>query len=113
MVSSLCADPDSDRPVTHGAPIVFFSFQPCGERGRFGFFSGSRFAVYDSRRVVGLCGCPFFNRLVCGAVAHTTTRSGYVIVSWPSLCILTRGITPTCLLYTSDAADERSSVDLG
>ena len=30
-----------------------------------------------------------------------------------SLSIMVNGVYQTCLLYTSDAADERSSVDLG
>ena len=37
------------------------------------------------------------------------------VILWPdvSLLIYTRLRCITCLLYTSDAADERSSVDLG
>src|SRR5678816_4127687 len=35
-----------------------------------------------------------------------------VLAEWaPALCVI--GLPAACLLYTSDAADERSSVDLG
>ena len=34
-------------------------------------------------------------------------------VTWPPICALTRAVEKDCLLYTSDAADEEDSIELG
>src|SRR5678815_1883446 len=46
------------------------------------------------------------------ALANNTTAAGNTAVGYNAL-VLNTGASNTCLLYTSDAADERSSVDLG
>ena len=98
MVSSVCADPDPDRPLAHGTAIVFFPLQPSGEGGRFGFFPAPCTALHDPRKLAGLCGYPFLNQLVSWAALHATACRRHVVVSWPSLCIVAWGVTtPTSI----------------
>ena len=105
MVSSLCRDPDPDRPLAHGTAIVFFPLQPSGEGGRFGLFPDPRIAIHDPRKLAGLCGYPFLNQLVSRAALDTTACRRHVIISWPSLCILARGVTtPTPICVTIQRA---------
>ena len=101
MVSSICCDPDPDRLLAHGTAIVFLPLQSSGEGGRFGFFPAPRATFHNSGRLVGLCGYPFLNQLVSRAAPHATTCCSHVVVSWPSLCSVTRGVTtpaPICLV---------------
>src|SRR6266513_1165359 len=100
MVSTVCGDPDPHRPLARGAAIVSFPLQPSGEGGRIGFFPGPRTAIHDSGRLVGLHGYPFLDQLVSRAALHTPACRRYVVVSRPSLCIVTWSIptpTPICL----------------
>src|SRR5437667_4624268 len=100
MVSTVCGDPDPHRPLARGAAIVFFPLQSSGEGGRFGFFPSPSPAIHDSGRLVRLHGYPFLNQLVSRAALHTTARRRHVVVSRPSLCIVTWSITtptPICL----------------
>ena len=101
MVSSFCDYLDSHRPLAHWAAIVFFPLQPRGEGGRFGLFPGSRIAIYDPRWLAGLRGNSFLSRLVSLVALHTTACRRDVVVSWPSLCIVTWSVTtptPVCLV---------------
>ena len=114
MVSSVCGDPDPHRPLAHGTAIVFLPFQPSGEGGRFGFFPGPRTAIYDPGRLVGLRGNPFLNQLVPRGALHTTACRRHVVVSRPSLCIVTWSVTtptPICLaiqVMTGSAKESES-----
>lgn len=94
MVSSICIDPDSDRPLTLRTAIIFFSLQSSRARRRFGFFPSPCTAVHDSRRLAGLCGYPFFDQLVYRATTHPPACRSYAVVSWPSLCLFTWWVTP-------------------
>eukprot|EP00831_Metopus_contortus_P035131 TRINITY_DN2797_c0_g1_i2.p3 TRINITY_DN2797_c0_g1~~TRINITY_DN2797_c0_g1_i2.p3 ORF type:complete len:102 (-),score=25.42 TRINITY_DN2797_c0_g1_i2:67-372(-) len=50
-------------------------------------------------------------------VQETVFPQGYtcpvVLVDYPSILFSSTGISPSCLLYTSDAADDTPCVDLG
>ena len=101
MVSSICADPDSDYPLTFRTAIIFFSLQSSWERRRLGFFPGPRVAIHDSRRLAGLCGYPFLDQLVYRAAAHTAACRSHVAVSWPPFCLFTWCVTtPTSIRHT-------------
>ena len=100
MVSSVCGDPKPHHPFAHRIAIIFLPLQSSGEGGRFGFFPAPRAAFHDSRRLAGLRGYPFLNQQVSWAAPHATACRGHVVVSWPSLCIVTWGVTtpaPICL----------------
>jgi hypothetical protein len=98
MVSSVCIDPDPHYSLTYRRAIISLSLQSSGERGRFGFFPGSCVTIHDPRRLVGLCRYSFHDQLVYRAPVHAASCRGHVVVSWPSLCILTWGITtPTTI----------------
>ena len=105
MVSSLCRDPDPDRPLANGTAIVFFSFQPSREGGRFRLLPDPRIAIHNPWRLAGLCGYPFLDQLVSRTALDTTACRRHVIVSWPSLCILAWGVTtPTPICVTIQQA---------
>ena len=60
---------------------------------------GSEMCIRDSPRL--------FSASASGIVSRIDAAAGYATKEWP------RAPGSGCLLYTSDAADERSSVDLG
>lgn len=80
----------------------FFPSPAAWGGGRFGLLPGSRIAIYDPRWLAGLRGSSFLSRLVSWVALHPTACRRDVVVSWPSLCIVTWSVTtPTMVCLVS------------
>ena len=78
------------------------------------FFFQAEDGIRDLVRSRGLG--DVYKRQVCGNILFRSDSKFESNCGWPSFFEATRKNSVTykvCLLYTSDAADERSSVDLG
>ena len=86
--------------MTNQADEVLVVFTPSGKRGKFPvgtpLLQAARYLNVD---IDSVCG----GRGICGRCQILVSEGEFAKF----------GITSTCLLYTSDAADEEDSVDLG